>query len=259
MNSNKLFRKLAVRFPKSLKNRGDRVGLMTGKLPENIKNILLCLDFDDVVFNLLPTLKHKPDLILTHHPFIYGTRARVLKRDPIKRSLVERIDALNIPVYSMHTNFDTGKDGMNDALAEALHLCDIRPLETAKMARGGKLEKKMEIHEFAKYANKCLNIEYSHLINAGKKEIETVAIIGGGGSREYRFAMNEGYDIYISGDTPHYVRRDVIADHYNYLDVSHEVERIFMPQMKKILLEIDPTLNVEIINHEELPELITDD
>lgn len=256
MNTIKLLRKLSVRFPKSIKNRGDRVGLMTGKLPENVKNILLCLDFDDTVYNQLSSLKNKPDMILTHHPFIYGTRYRVLKHDPIKRDLVERIDKLGIPVYSMHTNFDAGKDGMNDALTQALGLLDIKPLETAPMARGGRLPQKMEIHEFAKYANKCLKMDYSHLVHGGKDEIETVAIIGGGGSREFMNAMLEGYDIYISGDAPHYVRRDVISNHYNYLDVCHEVEKIFMSQMKKILLEIDPTLNVEIIDHEELPELI---
>ena len=257
MNTIKLLRNLSIRFPKSIKSRGDRVGLMTGTLPENVNNILLCLDFDDTVYNLLPTLKHKPDLILTHHPFIYGTKYRIFKRDYVKKNLCDRIDKLGIPVYSMHTNFDRGRGGMNDALATALGLLDIKPLETASMARGGRLPKKMEIHEFAKYANKCLNLEYSHLVHAGKDEIETVAIIGGGGSREYVNAMLEGYDIYISGDAPHHMRRDVISYHYNYLDVCHEVERIFMPQMKKILLEIDPTLNVEIINHEELPELIT--
>ena len=257
MNTIKLLRKLAVRFPKSIKSRGDRIGLMTGTLPENVKNILLCLDFDDTVYNLLPTLKNKPDLILTHHPFIYGTRYRVLKRDLVKADLVARIDKMGIPVYSMHTNFDRGQDGMNDALANALHLSEIKPLETAPMARGGRLANKMEIHEFAKYVNKCLNLEYSHLVHAGKDEIETVAIIGGAGSREFINAMLEGYDVFISGDAPHHARRDVISNHYNYLDVSHEVERIFMPQMKKILLEIDPTLNVETIDHEELPELIT--
>ena len=257
MNTIKLLRKLSLRFPKSIKSRGDRVGLMTGKLPENVNNILLCLDFDDIVFDKLTSLKHKPDLILTHHPFIYGTRYRVLKRDPIKADLVNRIDKLGIPVYSMHTNFDRGRDGMNDALANALNLSDIKPLETASMARGGRLPKKMEIHEFAKYVNKCLNLEYSHLIHAGKDEVETVAMIGGGGSREFINAKLEGYDVYISGDTPHHVRRDIIANHYNYLDVFHEVERIFIPQMKKILLEIEPTLNVETIDHEEFPELIT--
>lgn len=256
MEKIKLFQALAKRFPKSLKDRGDRVGLMTGKLPEEINSILLCLDFDEEVLNMIKNRKEKPDLILTHHPFIYGTRARVLKRSEIKRHVVEEIDKLGIPVYSMHTNFDSGRGGMNDALAEALGLKNIRKLETCSMARGGDLEKPMEIHEFALHANKCLKLDYSHLINGGKKEIKSVAIIGGGGSRQFQYAQKEGYDIYISGDTPHYIRRDVLAAHYNYLDVSHEVERIFMPQMKKILHEIDPTLKVEIIDHEVIPELI---
>lgn len=256
MNTVKLLRKLSVYFPKSIKSRGDRVGLMSGKLPEEVNNILLCLDFDDTVYNLLPSLKNKPDLILTHHPFIYGPRCRVLNHDPVKKDLVERIEKLGIPVYSMHTNFDAGKNGMNDALAESLGLKDIKGLETSKMARGGKLVKEMEIHEFARYTNKRLKLEYSHLVHAGKDKVQSVAIIGGGGSREFKNAMLEGYDIYISGDAPHHVRRDVISNHYNYLDVCHEIERIFMPQMKKVLLSIDPTLNVEIIDHEELPELI---
>ena len=256
METNRLFRKLAVKFPKSLKERYDRIGLMTGKLPENINSVLLCLDLDEEVLNKVEKMKAKPDLILTHHPFIFGTRMHVIKRDDIKRELVEKVDSLGIPVYSMHTNFDTGKGGMNDALAEALNLKNIKPLETCKMARGGSLEKSMEIHEFALYANKCLGVEYSHLINGGKKTIKTVAIIGGGGSRDFKKAQLEGYDIFISGDIPHHARRDVLANHYNFLDVSHEVERIFMPTMKKILLEMDPKMKVEIIDHEKLPELI---
>lgn len=256
MEKIKLFRELAKRFPKSIKSRGDRVGLMTGKLPEKIERILLCLDFDEEVLNIIKKLDKKPDLILTHHPFIYGTRARVLSRNEMKRFVCEEIDKLGIPVYSMHTNFDTGRDGMNDALAEALKLKNIHPLEFCKMARGGELEKEMEIHDFALYANKCFKVEYSHLICAGKKTVKNVAIIGGGGSREFTIAQKEGYDIFISGDIPHHARREVIANHYNFLDMSHEIERIFMPQMKKILLEIDPTLVVDIIDHEVIPELI---
>ena len=256
MNTIKLLRNLAKRFPKSIRTPGDYVGLMTGKLKEDTKHILLCLDFDDIVYDEIVKMKKKPDLILTHHPFIYGTRYRVLSRSEIKRSLVERIDKMGIPVYSMHTNFDTGRGGMNDALAEALGLENIKPLETISMARGGSLPKEMEIHEFAKYATQRLDLDYSHLVHGGKDKIKTVAIIGGGGSYKYVNAMDEGYDIYISGDAPHHIRRDVIACHYNYLDVSHEVEKIFMPQMKKLLLEIDPTLEITIVNHETLPELI---
>ena len=256
MEKIKLFRELAKRFPKSIKSRGDRIGLMTGKLPEDINHILLCLDFDAFVLEMVKKMDKKPDLILTHHPFIYGPRQTVLKHNDVKREVCEQIDKLGIPVYSMHTNFDTGRGGMNDALAEALNLKNVRSLEKCRMARGGELEKPMEIHEFALYANKCLKLDYSHLIHGGKDKIKTVAIVGGGGSREFRIAKDEGYDIFLSGDIPHHARRDVLSEHYNFLDVSHEIERIFMPQMKKLLLEIDPTLKVEIIDHEVIPELI---
>jgi len=256
MEKIKLFRELAKRYPKSIKSSHDRVGLMTGKLPNEINHILLCLDFDAEVLEMVKKMDKKPDLILTHHPFIYGTRARILKYNEIKRQVCEEIDKIGIPVYSMHTNFDSGRDGMNDALAEALNLKNVRPLETCPMARGGELEKEMEIHDFALYANKCLKLDYSHLISGGTKTIKSVAIVGGGGSRDYVNAMKEGYDIFISGDIPHHARREVLANHYNFLDVFHEVERIFMPQMKKILHEIDPTLKVEIIDHEVIPELI---
>ena len=256
MEKIKLFRELAKRFPKSIASRGDRIGLMTGKLPDQINSILLCLDFDEQVLNMVREMKEKPDLILTHHPFIYGPKKTILKHNDTKRAICEAIDDLGIPVYSMHTNFDTGKDGMNDALASALNLKNIRPLEYCKMARGGELEKPMEIHEFALYANKCLNLEYSHLINGGTNTIKKVAIIGGAGSREFMIAKKEGYDILVSGDIPHHARREVLLNEFNFLDVSHEVERIFMPQMKKILHEIDPNLKVEIVDHEVIPELI---
>jgi hypothetical protein len=52
------------------------------------------------------------------------------------------------------------------------------------------------------------------------------------------------------------VRRAIVCEKFNYLDVPHEVEKIFMPQMKKILLEIDPTLNVLMVDHEEMPKVI---
>ena len=256
MKTNLLLRQLAKYFPKRIKSKGDFVGLMTGKLKEDTNHIVLCLDLDEISLNEILKLDHKPDLILTHHPFIYGTRYRTLKYDEIKRDLVLKVDELDLPIYSMHTNFDTGCRGMNDALAKKMGLTNIRPLELCSMARGGELKEEMEIHEFAKKFNKIMGLEYSLLVHAGKDMIKSVAIVGGGGSRRYKEAMKEGYDLFISGDAPHHVRREVIANHYNYLEVSHEVERIFMPTMKELLLEFDPNLRVDIIDHEKIPELI---
>ena len=254
MKTRKLLRALSKQFPKSLCDHYDFPGLAVGKLPEEVNKILVCLDFDDEVYPTL--LKEKPDLVITHHPFIFGKKKDVLMRDPVKKALYEKIEALGTPIYAYHTNFDTGVGGMNDALAGALELQNIKPLETDKMARGGELKEEMEVHEFAKYAKEKLNSTYGLLIANGSKMIKRVAIVGGGGWRSYENARQEGYDIYISGDMPHYARRDVVLRHYNYLDFPHEIERIFIPTMTKILLNIDQTLEVVQIDHEQYPSVI---
>ena len=255
MKTKLLLRQLANRFPKRFaKMNHDYVGLMTGKLPEEVHKIVLCLDFDQQVFPLIE--ENRPDLVMTHHPFIYGTKARVFKWDKRKEELSNTMDALGIPVYSMHTNFDTGKDGMNDALAEALELHHIYQPENAIMMRIGELKEEMPVEEFAKFAKAKLNVDYGLLIAEGKPTVKKVGIVGGAGSGFWNVARDEGCDIFISGDVPHHIRRSIINENFNYLDLPHEIEKIFMPQMKKILLSLDPTLEILMVDHEEEPKVI---
>ena len=254
MNTKTLLKKLGRLYPQRLAEFYDHPGLQVGPLREDTKKILLCLDFDDEV---MPSAKEfNPDLIITHHPFIFGTKFRVLSHDPVKARLYNEVVERGFPIVSYHTNFDAAQNGMNDALAALLDLQEIKPLDTCPMARGGKLPQPMEVHEFARYAKEKLGVSYGLLIAEGKKTVETVAIIGGGGNREYINAMLEGYDIYISGDCPHNRRREIVLNHYNYLDLPHEIEHAFMEAMKKVLLSIDPSFEIMIVDHERLPEVI---
>ena len=255
MKTTVMLKKLAKRFPKRYaRDNHDFVGLMAGKLPEEVHKIFLCLDCDWEVFPIIK--KEKPDLVITHHPFIYGTKGWVLKHNPSKKELYDSLESLNIPVYTFHTNFDTGLGGMNDALAAALELRDVVSVEECPMMRGGRLKKPMNAEELAKLAKKAFDVDYALLINNGKKVVETVAIVGGGGSRDWIYAKNAGYDIFISGDASHHVRRDIVNDHYNYIDMPHEIEKIFMPTMKKLLLELDDSLEIVVVDHEKLPKVI---
>jgi dinuclear metal center YbgI/SA1388 family protein len=255
MKTKKLLLKLSKKFPKRIaKGHHDYVGLMCGKIGEEVRKITLCLDFDDTIYP--EVIANTPDLIITHHPFIYGLKSKVLKNDENKRNLVEKLNRFNVPVYSFHTNFDEGKDGMNDALAEKIGLTNIKQLETYPMARGGDLPYPMNIDELTAYLCKKLNVTYGHPINAGEKMIKSLAIIGGGGWYLYKNAKLEGYDCYVSGDIPHHGRRDIIVNKYNYIDLPHEIENIFLERMKKILLDIDPTLEITIVYHEKNPHTI---
>ena len=111
MKTKALLKKLSNFFPKSIaKKYHDYPGLQTGKLKEEVKTILLCLDFDEIVFNKMKEadLLDKVDLIITHHPFIYGKKKYVFLNDQNKEKLCSLIDSYNIPICSYHTNFDEG-------------------------------------------------------------------------------------------------------------------------------------------------------
>lgn len=230
-------------FPKRLATPyGDYVGLMCGTLPKTVRQVVVLLDMEPL---LLPDiLAIKPDLILTHHPLIYGTRRSVFKHDPSKQALVLALEKHRIPVYSLHTNFDAGRGGMNDALALALGLEQIQPLKGDPLARGGRLPHPMNREAFAKFVKTQLGLPFVQLIPAGKPRIETVALIGGGGAKYFTTAQQEGYDIFISGDSVHHVRRAIVNAQYNYLDILHEVESIFIPTMATYLKKLDQDLTV---------------
>lgn len=259
METKKLIRKLSKKFPKSIARKyHDFPGLQIGKLRGDTKCILLCLDFDDEVLNIMKNknILNKVDLIITHHPFIFGTYAKVLNSDSIKKELTNKMLNYDIPIYSYHTNFDEGIDGMNDALAEKLELVDITRIENAPIGRKGTLLNPMNINDFAKYATKKLNVEYSRLINYGVKTIKTVGIVGGAGWYLYKEAMLDNCDIFISGDIPHHGRREILLSNYNFLDMPHEIEKIFINKMESNIKEIDSSIEIIKIDHEKLPILI---
>ena len=54
----------------------------------------------------------------------------------------------------------------------------------------------------------------------------------------------------------HHTRREMHSLKFSYLDLPHEIEKIFMPAMKNILLNIDSSFDILIVDHEKEPTVI---
>lgn len=106
-----LLNKLA---PQGLASSWDNVGLQVGQPDWKADSILLTLDVTANVIDY--AIKHKVNLILSHHPFIFRPISNVTRPDII--SLIEH----KIAVIAMHTNLDVVPQGVNYALAEILDL-----------------------------------------------------------------------------------------------------------------------------------------
>jgi len=248
MNARSLLRKLASFYPKRLSESYDHPGLQVGPLPKEARKIFLCLDFDITLKK--EVLSFGPDLIITHHPFFFGKKEMILEENAEKRESYAFLKDRGIALLSYHTSFDRAKEGMNDALAERLGLKNVKPLELDDMARGGELPRPLSMGELAQTVTERLDLPYAGVIAAGKGQVSKIALIGGGGWRSWKAAKEEGYDAFLSGDCPHFARREIILDHYNYIDMPHEVESIFIEQMTKTLLKIDQNLILFGLRHE---------
>ena len=255
MNEKQLLRKINNKFPLNSSEIWDYPGYQTGKKNpgKNITSVLLCLDFTEEV--LEHAKETKPDLILTHHPFFFGKKKYVLETDAKKIYIVEEIEKLNCPIYSYHTCFDKGQDGMNDTLLEILGINKTGVYKDGLM-RLGNLPYEMTIEELVSYLKDKLSLPYLLYLKGSKKKISKVSMIAGGGASDYFDSLSMGADCYISGDCSHHTRLEMHRYGVNYIEMPHEVEEIgFLKGMSKLLKTIDSSLNVDCFAFEEYYKL----
>lgn len=70
MNINRIIKYLEEWAPKGIAWEKDNIGLQVGDLSVKTSNILLALEFNELVLN--QAIKKNCNLIITHHPFIFN-------------------------------------------------------------------------------------------------------------------------------------------------------------------------------------------
>ncbi len=120
---------LEERFPKNYSEEWDNIGLQVGRRDSKINKVLLSLDLTEKVIK--EAVKREANLIITHHPMIFKPLKSVTGDTVLGKKILTLIEK-GIGVYSMHTNLDSGRYGLNDYLGE----------NVLKFGQGEILEKK---------------------------------------------------------------------------------------------------------------------
>ncbi|MGW0036153.1 Nif3-like dinuclear metal center hexameric protein [Gordonia sp. NPDC003376] len=119
---------LEAAYPPRLAESWDSIGLVCGDRTEPARRVLVCVDVTAGVVDA--AIAGGYGLVLAHHPLLLRGVDSVAA-DTAKGSVVHRLIRAGIALYSAHTNADRARPGVSDALAEALGLIDLRPLEPA--------------------------------------------------------------------------------------------------------------------------------
>jgi dinuclear metal center YbgI/SA1388 family protein len=116
--------------PAYLAEDWDNVGLQVGEKSWVVKRIMIALD---------PTLEvvkaaceSNADLLIAHHPLIFGTLKKVDFSSPIG-NIIRLAGKHKTSIYSAHTNLDNTKNGLNDILAKKVGLKEIRILRQSNV------------------------------------------------------------------------------------------------------------------------------
>ena len=122
--------------PLRLAESWDNVGLQVGSPRKEVEHIALALDLTPVVCRKIIDLK--ADCLITHHPFIFKPIKR-LNWDHWQHNILRELIQHDVALLSLHTNLDSARNGVTEALAEALDLKLERALQASPGAKCFKL------------------------------------------------------------------------------------------------------------------------
>ena len=218
-----LVRALEAAYPPELAESWDAVGLVCGDPAESVHTALVCVD--PVESTVDEAISVGAQLIVAHHPLllrgVHGVPA-----DTPKGGLVHRMIRNGVGLYCAHTNADNADPGVSDALAAALGLTGLRPLDPDTGAgRIGTLTTAEPLAAFAERVAGALPSTAGGVRAGGDPErpVRTVAVCGGAGDGLLEHARRGGVDAYVTADLRHHPAGEHLAraDAPALVDVAH--------------------------------------
>lgn len=117
--------KLEQWAPKSYQESYDNSGLLTGDTNVEATGIIVALDCTEAV--VAEAISKGANLIVAHHPIIFGGLKKLTGSSYIERTIIQAIKH-DIAIYAIHTNLDNIHTGVNAMIAEKLGLSGLEVL-----------------------------------------------------------------------------------------------------------------------------------
>lgn len=104
--------------PSRLQESYDNSGLIVGDVNREVHRALLCLDSTEAVVD--EAIAKGCDIIVAHHPIVFGGLKRFTGGDYVQRAVMKAIKN-DIAIYACHTNLDNVlRSGVNERIAKQL-------------------------------------------------------------------------------------------------------------------------------------------
>ncbi len=242
MKRDDLINILNNKFPQEKAYEGDFIGLQVeGK--EEIKKILICLDSTlDIIYQ---ALEEEVDMIISHHPLIFGEKDEIFKKEKFTKLKFEMLDKYKVNLFVIHTNSDFSDYSIATKQAEMLNLINIEQIDENHGVIA-ELKDPIESIEFVKEVKSKLDLPYEFRINEYANKIISRVFISSGASGLNIF-KNLDVDLFIIGEVKHHEWVYASEHDKNVLEIGHFSEKVF----KDMIHEIIKDKEIEIIEGDE--------
>lgn len=115
--------------PPAYQESYDNAGLLFGNPDWELKGALLTLDATEAVLD--EAIAKGCNLVVAHHPIVFGGLKRITGRNYVERVAIKAIKH-DIAVYAAHTNLDNVRAGVSAMMAQQLGLERTRVLDPKK-------------------------------------------------------------------------------------------------------------------------------
>ncbi len=112
--------------PPSLQESYDNAGMLTGSSSWDCTGIITTLDATEEV--VLEAIAKKCNLIVAHHPIIFGGLRKITGKNYVEKTIITAIKN-DIAIYAIHTNLDNVLHGVSATIADKLGLINRQILK----------------------------------------------------------------------------------------------------------------------------------
>lgn len=237
MKTDELIKIIETLCPTYIQEPWDNSGFQVCFPDEYVNKVLVSMEITDSVIE--EAIYHDVDVIVTHHPLIFGALKKVDGKD-ITGNYIIKLIKNNISVYSTHTPFDKCEGGNNDYLAKLIQLCDTEKMisDEEGFCRAGFVDGECTVAEYIEQISKWLRIDKAFMSFTGSLDakVNKVGLCTGAGADFIENAKNEGCDLFITGDLKYHQAQNAKELGINVLDIGHYgSEKIFTENMASIL------------------------
>ena len=219
----------------------DNIGLLLGDKSSLVDRVVCCLDVTESVIDEAASLGAQ--LIVSHHPVIYGSINRITADDVLGRKILKAAH-YGISIYAAHTNLDFAPGGINDYVAGLLGLINIKPLVLyndgkAGFGRVGDLSSSVYCSVLKGEVETVLRDSYVRMVGEPYAQVSRVAVINGGGGGDVKYvqaAIAAGADCLITADVKHHVAVYAKDNGLTVIEPQHfTMEYVYISRLVQIL------------------------